>query len=133
MFHLDLHLPIARIHVVELFDARGADISLFLRIEFLVDMENLALATQEQAQSVESSMLIIVLACLHGKRVEQCGLNEPQTTKVEVVANAAKLVIYHGVSLALAFDHVVMVGIDHGRIRIRSHAQHTLEGILSHL
>ena len=93
----------------------------------------MALTTQEEAQGIETSVVVIVLASLHGKGVEQGGLDEPQTTEVEVVANAAYLVIDHRVSLALALHHVVMIGIDHGCIRVGGHAQQALEGIFAHL
>ena len=44
MLHLDLHLAVARVHIVELLDARGAEIGLFLGIQFLVDVEQLPVA-----------------------------------------------------------------------------------------
>ena len=44
MLHLDLHLPVAWVHIVKLLDARGARVGLFFRIKFLVDVEHAAVA-----------------------------------------------------------------------------------------
>ena len=48
-FHLNLYLTVTRIHVVELLDTRSPGIRFFLRIEFLVDVEELTFTTQEEA------------------------------------------------------------------------------------
>ena len=71
MFHLDLYLAIAGIHVVELLHARGPGVCLFLRIEFLLDVEDPALAAEEEAQGIESRILVVALSRLHGEGVEQ--------------------------------------------------------------
>ena len=42
------------------------------------------------------------------------------------------MVVDDGMILALATYDVVMVGIDHRRIGVRSHAEHTFEGSLTH-
>ena len=78
LFHLYLYLTVTRIDIVELLHSRGSRISLFLRIEFLADMEKLSVATQEESEGIESCMLIVALAGLHGKGVEQRRLDEQQ-------------------------------------------------------
>ena len=78
LFHLNLYLTVTRIDIVELLHPRGSRISLFLCIEFLADVEKLSVATQEESESIESCMLIVVLTSLHGKGVEQRRLDEQQ-------------------------------------------------------
>ena len=94
-------------------------------------MEHLAVATQEEAQGIEACMVIISLASLHGKGVEQGGLDEPERSEIEVVANATHLIVDDGMVLALAFKDVVMVGIDHGCIGVGGHTEDALEGALT--
>ena len=133
MFHLYLHLAVAGVHVVELLHARGTGVGLLFRVELLVDMEQLSVATQEEAQGIETGVLIVGLACLHGKGVEQRGLHQQQRTEVEVVADAARLVVDDGVGRALAVDQVVAVGIHHRRVAVGGHAEDTLQGVLTQL
>ena len=130
-FHLYLHLAIGGVDVVELFDARGTGVEFFLSIEALVDVENLSVATQEEAQGIEARMVVIGLASLHGKGMEQGGLNEPERSEIEVVADATHLIVDDGMVLALAFQDVVMVGIDHGCIGVGGHTEDALEGALT--
>ena len=71
LFHLDLHFTIARIHVVELLHARCTRISLLFGIELLVDVENLPMTAQEESEGIEAGMLIVALASLCRKLMEQ--------------------------------------------------------------
>ena len=94
-------------------------------------MEQLPLAAQEQAQGVESSILVVVLTGLHRKSMEQRSLHQQHRAEVEVVANAALEVVDGGVSLQFAVFQRVVVGIDHRGIRVAGHAEHTVERTLS--
>ena len=96
-------------------------------------MEDLPLTAQKESEGIETSVLIIALASLCRKLVEQGGLDESEASEVEIVANAAQMVVDDWVVLAHTIDHVVMVGIDHRSIRVGSHTKHALEGTLSHL
>ena len=89
-------------------------------------MEDTALAAEEEAEGVETRILVVVLARLHGEGVEQRGLDEQQRAEVEVVADTAYLIVDDGVILALALHDVVMVGIDHGGIGVGGDAQHAV-------
>ena len=131
LFHLNLHLAVGRVHVVELLHARGSGVLLLLSIESLVDVEYLSVTAQEQSQGIESGVVIVVLASLHGKRVEQRCLHQPQRSEVEVIADTTYLIINHRVILALATDDVVMIGIHHRRIAIRCHTENALQGALA--
>ena len=128
LFHLYLYLAVGGIHVVELLHTRGACIQLFLSVELLVDVEDLSVAAQEEAEGIEARMMIIGLTCLHGKGVEQGRLDEPKRSEIEVIANTTNLIVDDGMVLALAFGDVVMVGIDHGSIGIGGHTEGALQG-----
>ena len=126
LLHLNLHLTVAWVHVVELLHARGTGVEFFFRIEFLVDMEQFAAAAQEEAQGIEACMAVVALAGLHGKRMEQCCLDEQQRSEVEVIADAAQLVVDDGVGHTLAVDEVEVVGIDHRCIAVGGHSENPL-------
>ena len=123
MFHLDLHLAVSWIHIVELLDTRCPEVGLFLRIQAFVDVEDAALAAQEEAQGIEARILIVVFARLHGEGMEQRGLDEQQRAEIEVVADAAWKIVDGRM--------VFTVGIDHCGIRVTSHTEHTAQGLLS--
>ena len=69
-----------------------------------------------------------MFACLHGKGVEQGGLDEDQTAEIEVIADTAELVVDDRMLSAFSPYEVIVVGISHCSIRIRSDAQQTVEG-----
>ena len=69
-------------------------------------MEDLTVAAQEEAQGIETCMLIIAFTCLGGKNVEQRGLDEPYAAEVEVVADAAQMVVYDRMILAISLSSV---------------------------
>ena len=87
LLHLDLHLTVTWVHIIELLHAGGTGVGLFLGVEFLVDVEDAAVTTQEETQGIEPCMLIGVLFDLCGKRLQQRGLHEDQRTEVEVIAD----------------------------------------------
>ena len=70
LFHLDLHLTVSWVHVVKLLHTRGTGVGLFLGIEFLVDVEDASVTAQEEAQGIETRMLIGVLLGLCGKGLQ---------------------------------------------------------------
>ena len=127
MLHLYLYLAIAWVHIVELLLARRTCVGLLLGIKLFVDVEDTALATQEQAQGVNSRILVGVLMKLSGKTVQQTGFYQDERSQVEIVADTTYLIVDHGVWLQLAVDQVVVVGVNHGCIRIRGNTQHAIE------
>ena len=94
-------------------------------------MEQLAVATQAKSQGIEASVMVIILTSLHGKGMQQRRLHQQQRAEIEVVADAALLVVDDGVWDAFAVDEVVMVGIHHRGVRVRSHAEDTFQGSLA--
>ena len=59
LFHFYLYLAIGRIHIVKLFFARSSQIEFFLRIKEFVEMEQGALATQEQTEIVKAGIAVV--------------------------------------------------------------------------
>ena len=127
MLHLYLYLAIAWVHIVELLLARRTCVGLLLGIKLFIDVEDTALATQEQAQGVNSRILVGVLMKLSGKTVQQTCFYQDERSQVEIVADTTYLIVDHGVWLQLAVDQVVVVGVNHGCIRIRGNTQHAIE------
>ena len=135
MLHLYLHLAVTGVHIVELLHTRGPQVGFLFGIQTLVDMEQLTLTTQKQAQGIESGKLIIVLTRLHGEGMQQRGLKQPQAAEIEVIADAASEIVDHGMFLIddLAVDLFLgdIVRIDHRRVRVAGHTEHTVERPLS--
>ena len=87
--HLNLHLAVARVDIVELLLAALAGVELGLGVEIFVEMEYLALPAQIQAQVVESGILIVHTVGLRHIVEQRLRLDEPQAAEVEVVAEAS--------------------------------------------
>ena len=133
MLHLNLYFAIAWVHIVELLFARGTGIGLLLGIKLLVNVEDTAFTTQEQAQGINSSILVGVLVALHGKAVQQTGFNQDERAQIEIVADTTNLIIDNRMGLQLAINQVIVVGVDHGSIRIGCDTQHAVECAFGHL
>ena len=73
LLHLHLHLAVARIYIVKLLLAALAVVDLFLGIEKLVEVEQVALSAQVEPKIVEGCKAIAALrsACLLGIVVQQ--------------------------------------------------------------
>ena len=119
LLHLYLYLAVAGIDIVELLDARCTCVEFHLGIERLVQVQQQSFAAQEQAQGVESGILVVVLAGLHGKSVQQAGADEQQRTEVEVVADGAQLIVDGWMTCT--------VGIDKGGTGVFGDAYKTLK------
>ena len=132
LFHLNLHLTIGRVDIVELLLARGTHITLHLSIEHLVKMQQISLTTQEQAQVVETTIYIMRIGRLMGPLAQPFATHQPQGTKVEIITDGPQLVVNHRMSLNLPFVInfllLITVGINHGRPTIRGHFHHALQG-----
>ena len=131
LLHLHLHLTILRINIVELLFATLSVVQLLLSIQIFGKVENLALATEEQAQSIKPGIIEILLNGSRHIFVEQKRRKEQKLTKVEVVANASLMVIDARMFGDVAIERVVVVAINHCSIRIDSHTKHTFESILA--
>ena len=113
-FHFELHFSLRGIYVVELLFTAGAEVGLLLRIEGLGDMEKFSLSAQEEAQGIEGGKAEAARVVAFGIFLQQVCAHEPQAAEVEIVAQAAFLIVYDGVC-ALS---VAAVGINHRRARI---------------
>ena len=94
-------------------------------------MEQTPLATQEQSQSIESGKPIASLGHLLGKLMEQRRTDEHQTSEVEIVADAAQLVVDNRMSRPFSVEHCVVVAIDHRSLHLRSGMNHAQRGVES--
>ena len=95
-------------------------------------MEQLSVAAQKEAQGIETCVTIVCFASLHRKGMHQGGLHQQQRSEIEIVADAARLIIDDGVGGALAVDEVVVVCIDHRGVRVGCHAENAFQGTLTH-
>ena len=131
LLHLLLYGPVSRVHVVELLLSALAVVQLLLRVQVFVDVENLSLAAQEQPKVVESGMCIFVDGWGGGVLVEQGGVDEYELSEVEVIADAAFLVIDDGMSDHSSLHHRVVVAVYHGGVGVGGHSQKSLQRVLS--
>ena len=146
LLHLYLHLSVARVHIVELFLAALSVVEFIFCIEEFIEMENLAHTAQIETQIVETRILIVRSVLLGDEVAEGLSLDEPETSEVEVVAKATRLVINNWMldqlagfflflsnfcSLFIFFDQGIIVGVNHDGSRIICRAEESLQGIES--
>ena len=131
MLHFELHLTVTGIHVVELLDAGGPEVGLLLGVEVFIQMEQLSLPAQEKPQGIESCILVVMFPSLHRKGMEQRGLHEQDGAKVEVVADTAREVVDGRMAHQLSLLQGVVIGIDHGRIRIAGSPKQPVQRMLA--
>ena len=93
LFHLYLHLSVARVHIVELLLAALSVVEFIFCIEEFIEMENLSHATQVETEVVETRILIVSSVLLGDEVTEGLRLDEPEASEIEVVAKATRLVI----------------------------------------
>ena len=128
LFHLYLHVAVGGIHIVKLLHTRSSQVGLLLGIQVFVQVQDTSLATQEEAQVVESGILIVALTIAGGIFVQQRGAQQPQAAEVEVVAQRTFLIVYHGMQLALALLHRIAVAIHHRSTFVGGHEHQSLQG-----
>ena len=93
LFHLYLHLSVARVHIVELLLAALSVVEFIFCIEEFIEMENLSHAAQVETEVVETRILIVSSVLLGDEVTEGLRLDEPEASEIEVVAKATRLVI----------------------------------------
>ena len=93
LFHLYLYLSVARVHIVELLLAALSVVEFIFCIEEFIEMENLSHTAQVETEVVETCILIVRSVLLGDEVAEDLSLDEPETSEVEVVAKATRLVI----------------------------------------
>jgi len=127
LFHLYLHVAVGGIHIVKLFHTRSPQVSLLLGIQVFIQVQDTSLTAQEEAQVVESGILIVALTVAGGIFVQQRGAQQPQAAEVEVVAQRTFLIVYHGMQLALALLHRIAVAIHHRSTFVGGHEHQALQ------
>ena len=85
LFHFYLHLPVTRIHIVELLLTALAIVSLSLGIEILIDMEDFSHSTQIKSQVVETCIEVFLTITLSYIITESLCLDEPEASKIEII------------------------------------------------
>ena len=128
--HLDLYVAVAWVHIVELPLAALARVEFYGGVEQLVQMEQLLLATEEEAQVVPTGKAVyvacvaILLLCVGGlcPSFRQRGAQQYQRSEVEVVAQRTFLIIDDGMlDDSLLATHRLffqIVTVDHCRLRL---------------
>ena len=94
--HLHLHLAVGGIHVVELPLTTGAQVDFLFRVQELVQVEQLALPTQEEPKVVEPRIPIVGRG---DELLEQGGAHQHDAAEVEIVAHTAQLPVDDGMPL----------------------------------
>ena len=122
LLHLHLHFTVARIDIVELSLATLTEVGLDLCVEIFVDMEDLGFSADVQAQVVESGILVVCLLLFGGIVVQKRRAYKYELSEVEVVANAALLVVDGGMLLGQSVLLYVAVGVHHSGTAVGSHA-----------
>ena len=85
LFHFYLHLPVTRIHIVELLLTALTIVSLSLGIEILIDMEDFSYSTQIKSQVVETCIKVFLTIALSDIITESLCLDEPEASKIEII------------------------------------------------
>ena len=129
LFHLNLHGPVSRIHVIELLFARFSVVGLDLRIQVFIDMDNVL---HPEPEVIEGSELIIGLHCPDSPS-ERAALEHKHASEVEVIPQGSLLASYERMFLPLAVDHLVMIGIQHVCTCILCYAKNTVQREHTHL
>ena len=117
-FHLQLHVALARVDVVELLLAAGARVGQGFGVQRLVEVEQFAPPAQEQAEGVARGKAQAAGPFLLEKGGQCRRAQQHEAAEVEVVAQAAGLVVRDGVETPPVGAGVVAVGVDHEGARV---------------
>ena len=134
LFHFELCLAVARVYVVELLFAGGAGVYLAFRIEVFVQVNDIigTLPANPQTEMIECGGTVV----RHVVRTaaEGAAPHEPEGAEVEIVAQAAGLIVDERMGRAGAVGtEVVVVGIDHPGIRLLGHLNKPLQHVIARL
>ena len=127
LLHLDLHLTVARVHVVELLLAALAQIQFLFGIQVFIQMDHLPYPAQVQPQVVPAAKAPAASFPL----LQRLAADEHQRPEVEVVTDAACLVVYGGMLHHLAVLHRVAVAVEQLCIGIYRHAHHAFQCLIA--
>ena len=133
LLHFHLHLTVTRVDIVKLSFAALAEVGFNLRVKIFVEVEYLCLATDVQAQVVQSGILIVGFLLFGGIVVQKRRAYEYELSEVEVVAYATLLIVDGRMLLYLSVLLYIAVGVHHSGTAVSSHTQHTVKGVLSQI
>ena len=129
LLHLYLHLTVAWVHIVELFLSTCPEVEFLFGIQVFVQVQEGSLAADEEAQVVDARKLVLRQFLLSQVFVQQFRAYEEYRPEVEVVADAAQLVVDNRMLHRLAVFHGIVVGIDECRPCILGHPEEPFGGI----
>ena len=124
--HLNLAVAVARIDVVKLLLAAQAGVGLHFRVKVFVDVYQLMMLRQLEAQVVQAGVAIVGRHAV-GSFFQRVGAQQQDGAEVEVIAQRPRLVVDDGSCLSPAFLQLIMVGINHARIAVFQNAYHTFQ------
>ena len=133
-FHLDLHFPVLRVHIVKLLLPGLSRISFDFSIKELVDMHDIL---HPQTQVIQGGPAVIFLHCIYGAAQRRCP-EDKHTSKIKIIPESAFLAIYQRMPFAdlcplVISADTVMVGIEHIRPRIIGDSKNPVQGEQAHL
>ena len=88
LFHFYLHVPITRIHVVELLLSALSGIEFHFGIQAFVDAKQGTVPTQKQTQVVHACKLVLCNRWLGGVSMQQTRFHEQHLSEIEIIAYA---------------------------------------------
>ena len=133
LLHLYLKTAVLRIYVIKLLGSASTHITLLLRIEELIKVEQLTAAMQEKTEGIPCCISIMLFR-LFDIRTQQAGADKYKLSKVEVIAYGALLIIDGRAAaqllLPINLNLLIPVRINQYGRRLADYALHTRKGIL---
>ena len=127
--HFLLDVGVAGVHVVELLLAREPCVGVGLGVEAFGQMHDGVPTRHAQAQVVEGGEAVVGVHGGHGLGKGLGGVGH-QRSEVEIVAQAARLIVDDGMRLDAAAAHHPAVGIDHAGAGLHQHGRHPLQSLV---
>ena len=120
-FHLHLHSPVLRIHIVKQFLARLAQIRLHIVIQILRYMHRRRYPTQPQTQVIEARVLIVFIH-LSCHLLQSRNTHQYSTTEIKIIPQRTYLPVDNRCRL-----RIKMITVHHHRLCILTHLHHPLQ------
>ena len=129
LLHLHLHLAVARVHIVELLLAAGPQVEFLFGVEQFVEVEEAPLPAEEEPQVVEPGIAVVGRSGPLGIGLHPLGAQKEKRPEVEIVSQAARLVVDDRMAHHAAVLHRVAVAVDEGRTGLGGRLLQTVEGM----
>ena len=104
LFHFNLYLAVAGVHIVELLSAAKTGIELDVGVQEFVNVEQVSFTAEEETQVVEARKLIVGRIAF-GPFFQQVGFDQYKLSKVEVVTQATPLIVDNGMLCRFAISY----------------------------